>query len=103
MRYAVFEDRVKMLKDARFSAEEELKAFRLKEEERFKVEVEQVGKPLRFKHFLCFFVQHGYGHRINRAEVEYDRCNGTGRSFYDSFLAASMRLPLPSASVKMIP
>lgn len=31
-----------MLKDARFSAEEELKAFRLKEEERFKVEVEQV-------------------------------------------------------------
>ncbi|KAL8271953.1 hypothetical protein Esti_004077 [Eimeria stiedai] len=35
------ENRVKMLKDARFSAEEELKAFRLKEEERFKVEVEQ--------------------------------------------------------------
>ncbi|KAL8440007.1 hypothetical protein Efla_004923 [Eimeria flavescens] len=35
------ENRVKMLKDARFSAEEELKAFRLKEEERFKVEFEQ--------------------------------------------------------------
>lgn len=35
------ENRVKMLKDARFSAEEELKAFRAKEEERFKVEVEQ--------------------------------------------------------------
>lgn len=31
-----------MLKDARASAEEELRAFRLKEEERFKVEVEQV-------------------------------------------------------------
>lgn len=35
-----------MLKDARASAEEELKAFRLKEEERFKVEVEQVRKQL---------------------------------------------------------
>ena len=39
-------DRVKMLKDARASAEEELKAFRLKEEERFKVEVEQVRQQL---------------------------------------------------------
>lgn len=35
------ENRVKMLKEARFSAEEELKAFRAKEEERFKIEVEQ--------------------------------------------------------------
>ncbi|CDJ49710.1 vacuolar ATP synthase subunit G1, putative [Eimeria brunetti] len=35
------ENRVRMLKDARASAEEELKAFRQKEEERFKVEVEQ--------------------------------------------------------------
>lgn len=34
---------MKLLKEARFSAEEELKAFRAKEEERFKIEVEQVG------------------------------------------------------------
>lgn len=31
-----------MLKDARFSAEEELKVFRAKEEERFRAEFEQV-------------------------------------------------------------
>lgn len=41
-------DRVKMLKDARFSAEEELKAFRAREEERFKTDVEQVRKSLYF-------------------------------------------------------
>lgn len=35
------ENRVKMLKDARFSAEEELKVFRAKEEERFRQEFEQ--------------------------------------------------------------
>lgn len=45
MRCDAYEDRVKMLKEARFSAEEELKAFRAKEEERFKIEVEQVGEP----------------------------------------------------------
>lgn len=39
------ENRVKMLKDARFSADEELKVFRAKEEERFKTQYEQtVGK-----------------------------------------------------------
>ncbi|PFH38298.1 putative vacuolar ATP synthase subunit g [Besnoitia besnoiti] len=37
------ENRVKMLKDARFSAEEELKVFRAKEEERFKAEYEQTA------------------------------------------------------------
>ncbi|PHJ19227.1 vacuolar atp synthase subunit [Cystoisospora suis] len=37
------ENRVKMLKDARFSAEEELKVFRAKEEERFRAEYEQTA------------------------------------------------------------